>query len=137
MLTRIDLQRQKEHGAATLASYKRQEAADKGVFRREFVGLAAASIIFGKINRPALASESGMEFLSERWGATGEKVSLIGLGGYHLGKQKQTSREEIRIIRNGIATKAEFSRTLLGYNGGEAKFAWGKALRDGYRQKAF
>jgi len=33
-------------------------------------------------------------------GRTGEKVSVLGLGGYHLGKQSDPD-ESIRIIRTG------------------------------------
>src|SRR5258707_6180639 len=79
-----DLQRQKEHGdASLLPATNMQETPDKGVSRREFVGLAAASILFGQINRPALASESKNGIPYRTLGRSREKASLIGLGGYH------------------------------------------------------
>src|ERR1700682_31404 len=69
-------------------------------------------------------------------GRTGEKVSLIGLGGYHLGTQSDPE-ESIRIIRTGIDAGINFLDNCWDYNGGESEVRMGKALRDGYRQKAF
>jgi aryl-alcohol dehydrogenase-like predicted oxidoreductase len=69
-------------------------------------------------------------------GRTGEKVSVIGLGGYHLGNQSDPG-ESIRIIRTGIDEGINFLDNCWDYNGGESEIRMGKALRDGYRQKAF
>jgi aryl-alcohol dehydrogenase-like predicted oxidoreductase len=63
-------------------------------------------------------------------------VSLIGLGGYHLGSQSDPE-ESIRIIRTGIDAGINFLDNCWDYNGGESELRMGKALRDGYRQKAF
>src|SRR5258705_619320 len=97
-----DLQRQKESGdASLLPATDMQETPDKGVSRREFVGLAAASILFGQINRPALASESKNGIPYRTLGRTREKVSLIGLGGYYLWKQAD-QQEGILLFPTGI-----------------------------------
>jgi aryl-alcohol dehydrogenase-like predicted oxidoreductase len=69
-------------------------------------------------------------------GRTGESVSLVGLGGYHLGKQSDPE-ESIRIIRTGLDEGINFLDNCWDYNGGESEIRMGKALRDGYRQKAF
>jgi predicted aldo/keto reductase-like oxidoreductase len=69
-------------------------------------------------------------------GRTGEKVSVIGLGGYHLARQSDPE-ESIRIIRTGIDEGINFLDNCWDYNGGESEIRMGKALRDGYRQKAF
>jgi hypothetical protein len=69
-------------------------------------------------------------------GRTGESVSLIGLGGYHLGNQNDPD-ESIRLIRTGIDEGINFLDNCWDYNGGESEVRMGKALRDGYRQKAF
>src|ERR1700682_6298606 len=69
-------------------------------------------------------------------GRSGEKVSLIGLGGYHLGSQSDPD-ESIRIIRTGIDEGINFLDNCWDYNGGESESRMGRALRDGYRQKAF
>src|SRR5438445_892815 len=71
-----------------------------------------------------------------RLGRTGELVSLIGVGGYHLGRQAD-ERETIRIIRTAVDTGINFLDNCWDYNGGASELRMGKALRDGYRDKAF
>lgn len=68
-------------------------------------------------------------------GSTGEKVSLIGLGGFHLGKPDEP--ESILIIRTAIDNGINFMDNSWDYNGGESEIRMGKALRDGYRQRVF
>src|SRR5262249_25870894 len=70
-------------------------------------------------------------------GRTGEKVSMVGMGGYHLGKPELDQEEAIRIIRSGLDEGINFLDNCWDYNGGESEVRMGKALRDGYRQKAF
>jgi predicted aldo/keto reductase-like oxidoreductase len=69
-------------------------------------------------------------------GRTGEKVSLLGLGGAHIGKQ-DTEEESIRIIRTALDHGVNFLDNSWDYNDGKSEVRMGKALRDGYRQKAF
>jgi len=69
-------------------------------------------------------------------GRTGERVSLVGLGGYHLGKQAD-EQESIRIIRTAIDQGITFMDNCWDYNDGASEIRMGKALRDGYRQKVF
>ncbi len=69
-------------------------------------------------------------------GRTGEKVSMVGLGGYHLGMQKD-EQESIRIIRSALDSGINFLDNSWDYNDGQSEIRMGKALRDGYRQKAF
>ena len=83
---------------------------------------------------PQADSKNGIPYRT--LGRSGEKVSLIGLGGYHLGKSSDVE-ESIRIIRTGIAEGINFLDNCWDYNGGESEVRMGKALRDGYRQKAF
>src|ERR1700681_993991 len=70
-------------------------------------------------------------------GRTGAHVSALGLGGFHIGKSTLTSREAIRIIRSAIDRGLTFMDNSWDYNGGESERRLGKALKDGYRQKAF
>src|ERR1700757_541764 len=123
-------------GAASLQSNETREASDTRVSRREFVGLAAASLLFAHVNPPVAASESNNGIPYRTLGRTREKVSLIGLGGYHLGKQAD-AQESIRIIRTGLDEGLNFLDNCWDYNGGESEVRMGMALRDGYRQKAF
>jgi len=132
-----NLQSSKEHDdSSLLPATNRQEATEKGVSRREFVSFAAASLFFTQMNRPALAAESRNGIPYRILGRTREKVSLIGLGGYHLGKQADT-QESIRIIRTGLDEGVNFLDNCWDYNDGESEVRMGNALRDGYRQKAF
>src|SRR5258708_13680874 len=82
-----DRERQKEHGdGSLLPDTNMQEMPDKGVSRREFVGLAAASVFFSQMSRQTAASESKNGIPYRTLGRSREKVSLIGLGGYSIGK---------------------------------------------------
>jgi aryl-alcohol dehydrogenase-like predicted oxidoreductase len=69
-------------------------------------------------------------------GRTGERVSAIGIGGYHLGKQ-QDPDESIRLLRAAIDRGITFMDNCWDYNGGISEVRMGQALRDGYRQKVF
>jgi uncharacterized protein len=69
-------------------------------------------------------------------GRTGERVSAIGIGGYHLGKQ-QDPDESIRLLRTAIDRGITFMDNCWDYNGGISEVRMGQALRDGYRQKVF
>jgi aryl-alcohol dehydrogenase-like predicted oxidoreductase len=69
-------------------------------------------------------------------GRTGEKVSAIGLGGFHIGKQHEEA-ESITIIRSAIDQGITFMDNCWDYNDGVSEIRMGKALRDGYRERAF
>jgi aryl-alcohol dehydrogenase-like predicted oxidoreductase len=69
-------------------------------------------------------------------GRTGEKVSMVGLGGYHIGGQSD-EQESIRIIRAAVDNGINFLDNCWDYHAGESEVRMGKALRDGYRQRAF
>ncbi|PYP19565.1 MAG: aldo/keto reductase [Gemmatimonadetes bacterium] len=71
-----------------------------------------------------------------RLGRTGEMVSAIGVGGYHLGRQAD-EQETIRIVRTAVDNGVNFLDNCWDYNGGASELRMGKALRDGYRDQAF
>ena len=112
------------------------DTADSGISRRGFLGFAAASILLAHAEQqsPRLESRNGIPYRT--LGRTKEKVSLIGLGGYHLGNQADP-QESIRIIRTGLDEGVNFLDNCWDYNGGESEIRMGNAFRDGYRQKAF
>ncbi len=70
-------------------------------------------------------------------GRTGERVSAIGLGGWHIGFKQQTDADSIRIIRSAIDRGINFLDNSWDYNEGVSEVRMGQALRDGYRDKAF
>lgn len=69
-------------------------------------------------------------------GSTGEQISLIGLGGAHIGRQTD-ARESIQIIRAALDQGVNFMDNSWDYNQGESEERMGQALGDGYRHKAF
>jgi aryl-alcohol dehydrogenase-like predicted oxidoreductase len=64
-------------------------------------------------------------------------VSVIGLGGYHLGMPNLPEAESIRMIRAAVDNGITFLDNSWDYNGGQSELRMGKALRDGYRDRAF
>src|SRR5258706_12089268 len=70
-------------------------------------------------------------------GQTGERVSVLGLGGSHIGKDDLTRREAVRIIRSALDRGLTFMDNSWDYNKGESELRLGDALKDGYRSKAF
>jgi aryl-alcohol dehydrogenase-like predicted oxidoreductase len=70
-------------------------------------------------------------------GSTGEKVSAIGLGGWHLGLKHVDERLSLEIVRSAIDRGVNFMDNCWDYNGGDSEIRMGKALRDGYRSKVF
>jgi aryl-alcohol dehydrogenase-like predicted oxidoreductase len=68
-------------------------------------------------------------------GRTGVRVSIVGLGGYHLGVPSEA--ESIQIVRTALDSGINFLDNCWDYNDGQSEIRMGKALRDGYREKAF
>ena len=68
-------------------------------------------------------------------GRTGVHVSAIGLGGFHLGIPSE--RDAIAIVRHALDSGITFLDNCWDYNDGESERRMGKALEDGYRQRAF
>ena len=80
-------------------------------------------------------SNSGMPMRT--LGRTGVEVSLIGLGGWHLGFDYIDEELSIRIIRTAIDSGINFMDNCWDYNDGASELRMGKALRDGYRERVF
>jgi predicted aldo/keto reductase-like oxidoreductase len=78
---------------------------------------------------------SGMQY--RILGRTGERVSAIGLGGWHLGLTHVDEPLSLRIVRRAIDEGITFLDNSWDYNGGASEVRVGKALRDGYRDKVF
>lgn len=69
-------------------------------------------------------------------GATGEMVSIVGLGGGHIGIP-ETDAESIKIVRTAIDYGINFMDNCWDYGEGKCEIRMGKALADGYRQRVF
>ena len=70
-------------------------------------------------------------------GRTGVEVSLIGLGGWHLGFKYIDADLATRIIRTAIDNGINFMDNCWDYNEGASETRMGKALKDGYRERVF
>jgi aryl-alcohol dehydrogenase-like predicted oxidoreductase len=70
-------------------------------------------------------------------GGTGERVSAIGVGGFHLGMDEVDESLAIRIVREAIDRGITFMDNCWDYNDGLSEVRMGRALRDGYRDKVF
>jgi len=70
-------------------------------------------------------------------GRTGVKVSVIGLGGWHLGFKYIDEELSIRMIRHAIDNGINFMDNCWDYNDGASEKRMGKALKDGYRDRVF
>jgi aryl-alcohol dehydrogenase-like predicted oxidoreductase len=81
--------------------------------------------------------KEGQQMLYRTLGSTGEKVSAIGVGGWHLGLGQVDEELAIRIVRTAIDRGINFLDNCWDYNEGASEKRMGKALRDGYRAKAF
>jgi len=77
------------------------------------------------------------EMLYRTLGRTGEQVSAIGMGGFHIGQHGLTDEQSIRLIRSAIDRGITFMDNSWDYNEGQSELRMGKALKDGYRQKVF
>ena len=106
------------------------------VTRREFVKLATAAGMILTVNPRAWAAGTKNDIPYRTLGRTGEKVSMVGLGGFHIGMQKD-EQESIKIIRTALDSGINFLDNSWDYNSGASEERMGKALRDGYRAKAF
>src|SRR4051794_28920639 len=103
--------------------------------RREFVQLGAAAGLFITIEQFAGAATTG-DIPYRALGSTGEKVSIIGLGGYHLGNAKDDA-EGARMVHAALDQGINFLDNCWDYHDGLSENRMGKALKGGYRQKAF
>ncbi len=71
-------------------------------------------------------------------GHTGEKVSCIGMGGYHLGKKEVTEADAIKLVHSGVDRGINFLDNSWDYNEGESEKRVGKAVKEAnLRSKVF
>jgi aryl-alcohol dehydrogenase-like predicted oxidoreductase len=117
--------------------------------RRDFLksvtaGVPAAASLMGPAAEASAADEAKKgpaetvrgDMRYRPFGSTGVEVSLIGLGGFHIGQQKDP-KESVKIIRAAVDRGITFLDNSWDYNHGQSEIRMGNALRDGYRKKVF
>jgi aryl-alcohol dehydrogenase-like predicted oxidoreductase len=75
------------------------------------------------------------DMIYREFGRSGELISAIGVGGFHLGPPGEA--EAIKIVRTAIDRGITFMDNSWDYNNGASEERMGKALKDGYRDKVF
>jgi len=120
--------------------------------RRDFLGAATVAAGTLALTQNGLGAEENLftaaenfstpettiegEMIYRTLGATGEKVSAIGLGGFHIGKP-ETEAESIKLMRAAIDRGITFMDNCWDYHDGASEIRMGKALKDGYRGRVF
>lgn len=100
----------------------------------------------GGLNRPADPADLPFgthpgelrgEMLYRPLGRTGEMVSAIGLGGFHIGKGRLSDAEAVKLIHAAVDRGITFLDNCWDYNEGRSEIRMGVALKGGYRDKVF
>jgi predicted aldo/keto reductase-like oxidoreductase len=89
------------------------------------------------VNKKVAAEMSNPQMIYRELGSTGEQVSAIGLGGWHLSLKHVDEKMATRIVRTAIDRGINFMDNCWDYNGGASETRMGKALQEGYRDKVF
>lgn len=105
--------------------------------RRKFLkksvsGIAGAGLAGSLLGAGQSTTPGGMPYRT--LGKTGEKVSLLGVGGHHIGRGFESGG--VRIIQEAIDNGVNFLDNAWEYHDGESERRMGKALV-GRRDKAF
>src|ERR1700733_14705803 len=112
--------------------------------RRDFLKSATAASVAAATGATAqtmthakpIKQSQSPDMIYRELGTTGEKVSAIGLGGYHIGKQPNPD-DSIKLIHTAIDHGITFMDNCWDYNEGISEVRMGQALRNGYREKVF
>lgn len=103
--------------------------------RRTFLKQTSLGAMAAGLISPGWADES-LPMPMRTLGKTGEKVSLLCLGGFHVGTIKEDD-EAVRFVRQAIDMGVNFLDNAWEYHQGRSEELMGKALQDGYREKVF
>jgi len=103
--------------------------------------LAAVSILksiaLGQEHGQMASVEKRGEMSYRMLGKTGIHVSMVGLGGFHIGQKQIEEQESIRLIHTAVDRGMNFMDNSWDYNEGQSEIRMGKALQAGYREKVF
>lgn len=103
--------------------------------RRKFIGGVAVGLALSGCRLTDRGSlPVATEVPRRKLGSTGESVSMIGLGGYHIGKPSEA--EGIALMHAAIERGINFFDNCWSYHAGESERRMGKALK-GRRQQVF
>jgi aryl-alcohol dehydrogenase-like predicted oxidoreductase len=107
--------------------------------RREFLRSAASSVAVSALAADVLATEqpAGAAGLPTRvLGRTGQRVSILCLGGWHIGAVKDQA-QAIRMMHTAVDEGLTFFDNSWDYHDGGSEEVMGRALAEGRRDKVF
>ena len=114
---------------------------ERRAFMQTVIGAALtstlSSIALGKQQGRLNAVETRGEVPYRLLGKTGVPVSMVGLGGFHIGQKSVTEQDALRLVRSAIDQGINFMDNCWDYNDGQSEIRMGKALQGGYREKVF
>jgi len=113
---------------------------EKNYTRRQFIqqsALLSAGVLLAAGSNSLFAESSDGRMIYRTLGRTGERVSVIGLGGWHIGQPSISEHESMQLIRQAIDRGITFMDNCWDYNEGASQVRMGKALKDRYRRKVF
>jgi hypothetical protein len=107
--------------------------------------IATAATALGALAAGRLGMEGAMaagtttlEIPKRRLGRTNQEVSIVGMGGFHLGKPDIPDGDAIKLIHSGIDRGITFLDNSWDYNSGNSELRMGRALQlPGYRDRVF
>ena len=101
--------------------------------RRDFLKTGASAAVMTAVIPASLKKDAQMPM--RVLGRTGEKVSVLTIGGHHIGAKDVPEDVAINIIRTAIDEGVNFLDNAWSYQQGRSEERMGKALKDGYREK--
>jgi aryl-alcohol dehydrogenase-like predicted oxidoreductase len=102
--------------------------------RREILGALIGASLATSLPTPAQTRSGDMIYRT--LGRTGERVSAIGLGGYHMAVPSE-EKDGVKLVRTAVDNGINFLDNCWDYHDGKSEVWMGNALRDGYRHKVF
>ncbi|HEX4139910.1 MAG TPA: aldo/keto reductase [Candidatus Methylacidiphilales bacterium] len=106
--------------------------------RREFLRSAAAAALITSLGTvPVIAAGPGAIPRRTFGRHADTMVSILGIGGAHIGEHYVPEDVAIQIVRTAIDSGVNFLDNAWDYNNGVSEQRMGMALRDGYRDKVF
>ena len=94
----------------------------EGANRRDILVAIGAGLVGAGTSAGAPPADKG-EIPYRTLGHTGEKVSCIGMGGFHLGKPQVTEADAIKLVHSGVDRGINFLDNSWDYNKGESESA--------------
>jgi len=107
--------------------------------RRDFLKYALTAAASVSVGTPSIAGDdnTSSSVPQRTLGSTGETVSLLCMGGYHVGVNSLSDSEAVGLMRTAADEGVTFFDNAWHYHGGRSERRMGKALKDGYRDKVF